>query len=127
MRVFCSIQKRLLCLCPSPGRAGKGRRPCGTIAQQTVNLALDTIRLIMEREEKRGAAELQLHSDQGFLYTSQAYFSLTKQYNITPSLSGLGNLLDNAMSENFFSILKTKCIYQYKPAAVFQSSEMIDR
>ena len=28
VRVFCSIQKRLLCLCPPPGQAGEGCRPC---------------------------------------------------------------------------------------------------
>ena len=54
-----------------------------TATQQTVNLVLDTIRLAMKREKKRAAAELQLHSDQGFQYTSQAYFQLTKQYGIT--------------------------------------------
>ena len=55
-----------------------------TGTQQTVNLVLDTIRLAMKQEKKRVAAELQLHSDQGFQYTSQAYFQLTKQYGITP-------------------------------------------
>lgn len=44
-----------------------------TAAQQTVNLVLDTIRLAMKREKKRVAAEVQLHSDQGFQYTSQGY------------------------------------------------------
>ena len=86
-----------------------------TGTQQTVNLVLDTIRFAM-RKEKRGAAELQLHSDQGFQYTSQAYFQLTKQYGITPSMSRRGNPYDNAMAENFFSILKTECIYRHKPA-----------
>ena len=43
-----------------------------TGTQQTVNLVLDTIRLAMKREEKRVAAELQLHSDQGAQYASQA-------------------------------------------------------
>ena len=41
-----------------------------TGTKQTVNLVLDTIRLAMRKEKKRGAAELQLHSDQGFQYTS---------------------------------------------------------
>ena len=41
-----------------------------TGTQQTVNLVLDTIRLAMRREKKRVAAELHLHSDQGFQYTS---------------------------------------------------------
>ena len=40
-----------------------------TAVQQTVNLVLDTIRLAMKAEKKRIAAELQLHSDQGFQYT----------------------------------------------------------
>ena len=76
-----------------------------TATQQTVNLVLDTIRLAM-----------QLHSDQGFQYISQAYFKLTKEYGITPSMSRKGNPYDNAMAENFFSILKTECIYRHKPA-----------
>ena len=73
-----------------------------TGTQQTINLVLDTIRLAMKREKKRVAAELHLHSDQGFQYTSQAYFDLTKSYGITPSMSRRGNCYDNAMAENFF-------------------------
>lgn len=47
-----------------------------TATAQTVNLVLDTIRLAMKKEKRKVAAELQLHSDQGFQYTSQAYFDL---------------------------------------------------
>ena len=61
---------------------------------KTVNLVLDTIRLAMRREKKRVTAELQLHSDQGFQYTSQAYFNLTKSYGITPSMSRRANPYD---------------------------------
>ena len=57
---------------------------------------------------------MQLHSDQGFQYTSQAYFNLTKSYGITLSMSRRGNPYDNALAENFFSILKTECIYRTK-------------
>ena len=71
-----------------------------TATTQTVNLVLDTIRLAMQKE-KIVAAELQLHSDQGSQYTSQAYFNLTKEYGITPSMSRRGNCYDNAMAENF--------------------------
>lgn len=81
----------------------------------------------MKREKKRVAAELQLHSDQGFQYTSPAYFNLTQAYGITPSMSRKGNPYDNAMAENFFSILKTECIYRHKPAAFSEANEMIDR
>lgn len=98
-----------------------------TGTKQTVNLVLDTIRLAMRKEKKRAAAELQLHSDQGFQYTSQAYFHLTKSYGITPSMSRRGNCYDNAMAENFFSILKTECIYRHKPASFREANEMIER
>ena len=98
-----------------------------TATQQTVNLVLDTIRQAVRNEKKKVAAELQLHSDQGFQYTSQAYFKLTKQYGITPSMSRRGNPYDNAMAENFFSILKTECIYRHKPATFSEADEMIDR
>ena len=66
-----------------------------------------------KRKEKI-TAELQLHSDQGFQYTSQAYFNLTQSYGITPSMSRRGNPYDNALAENFFSILKTECIHRIK-------------
>lgn len=97
-----------------------------TATQQTVNLVLDTIRLAMKAEKKRVAAELQLHSDQGFQYTSHAYFNLTKEYGITPSMSRRGNCYDNAMAENFFSILKTECIYRQKIKTFQQARELIN-
>jgi transposase InsO family protein len=98
-----------------------------TGTEQTVNLVLDTVRLAMRKEKKKVAAELQLHSDQGFQYTSQAYFKLTQRYGITPSMSRRGNCYDNAMAENFFSILKTECIYRHKPASFVEANDMIDR
>ena len=98
-----------------------------TGTEQTVNLVLDTIRLAMKQEEKKVAAELQLHSDQGAQYASQEYFELTQTYGITPSMSRRGNPYDNAMAENFFSILKTECIYRHKPATFSEANEMIDR
>lgn len=98
-----------------------------TGTEQTVNLVLDTIRLAMRKEKRKVAGELQLHSDQGFQYTSQAYFNLTQEYGITPSMSRRGNCYDNAMAENFFSILKTECIYRHKPASLREANEMIER
>ena len=83
-----------------------------TGTEQNINLVLSTIRAAKRKEKV--TAELQLHSDQGFQYTSQAYYSLTKSYHITPSMSSRGNPYDNAMAENFFSILKTECIYRTK-------------
>ena len=96
-----------------------------TGTSQSVNLVLDTIRLAMQKE-KKVAAELQLHSDQGSQYTSQAYFDLTKEYGLTPSMSRRGNCYDNAMAENFFSILKTECIYRHQAATFKEAKTLID-
>jgi Transposase and inactivated derivatives len=92
--------------------------------EQTVRLVLDTIRAA-ERKEKV-TAELQLHSDQGFQYTSSAYFNLTQEYGITPSMSRRGNCYDNAMAENFFGILKTECIYRANPKTIVEAKQLID-
>ena len=95
-----------------------------TGTNQSVNLVLDTIRLAMQKEKV--TAELHLHSDQGSQYTSQAYFDLTQEYGITPSMSRRGNCYDNAMAENFFSILKTECIYRHAPATFEEARTLID-
>ena len=70
---------------------------------QSTGLVLDTIRIA--REKEKITAELQLHSDQGFQYTSKAYHTLTKEYGITPPMSRRANCYDNydnAVTENFF-------------------------
>lgn len=95
-----------------------------TGTEQTVSLVLNTIRSAFRKETVAG--ELQLHSDQGFQYTSQAYFTLTSEYGITPSMSRRGNCYDNAMAENFFSILKTECIYRHKLKTFEDARQLID-
>lgn len=95
-----------------------------TGSEQSTKLVLDTIRSAKRKEKV--TAELQLHSDQGFQYTSQAYFKLTQQYGMTPSMSRRGNPYDNAFAEKFFSILKTECTYHTKIATLSQAKELID-
>jgi putative transposase len=95
-----------------------------TGTEQNVNLVLSTIRTAKRKEKV--TAELQLHSDQGFQYTSQAYFKLTQSYGITPSMSRKGNPYDNALAENFFSILKTECIYRTKLKTYQEARLLID-
>ena len=92
--------------------------------EQTVNLVLNTIKEAKQKEV--ATTELQLHSDQGFQYTSSGYFNLTKEYGITPSMSRRGNCYDNAMAENFFGILKTECIYRHKPKTLDDARQLID-
>lgn len=95
-----------------------------TGTEQNTNLVLSTIRAAKKKEKV--TAEVQLHSDQGFQYTSQAYFKLTQSYGITPSMSRRGNPYDNALAENFFSILKTECIYRTKLKTYEEASLLID-
>ena len=92
--------------------------------EQSIHLVLNTIRAAKKAEKV--TADLQLHSDQGFQYTSQAYFKLTQEYNITPSMSRRGNPYDNALAENFFSILKTECINRQKIASFEEARQLID-
>lgn len=94
-----------------------------TGTEQSINLVLRTIRQAKRKEAV--TAELQLHSDQGVQYTSQAYYSLTQKYGITPSMSRRGNCYDNAMAENFFSILKTECLRRQKPKSPEQARLLI--
>ena len=95
-----------------------------TGTEQNINLVLSTIRAAKKKEKV--TAELQLHSDQGFQYTSQAYFKLTQSYGITPSMSRRGNPYDNALAENFFSILKTECIHRVKLQTFAEARRLID-
>jgi len=95
-----------------------------TGTEQTVNLVLNTIRAAKETEKV--TTEVQLHSDQGLQYTSHAYFNLTQQYGITPSMSRRGNCYDNAMAENFFSILKSECINRQKINSFDEANSLID-
>ena len=96
-----------------------------TSTTQNVNLVLNTIKAAKRKEKVTG--ELQLHSDQGFQYTSQGYFKLTQSYNIIPSMSRRGNPYDNALAENFFSILKTEWIYRVKLQTFEEARSLINQ
>ena len=69
-----------------------------TDKEQSIKLVLDTIKAAKRKEKI--TAEVQLHSGQGFQYTSQAYFNLTQSYGITPSMSRRGNPYDNALASS---------------------------
>ena len=94
-----------------------------TAKEQSIKLVLDTIKEAKRKEKVTG--ELQLHSDQGFQYTSHAYFNLTQSYGIKQSMSRRGNPYDNALAENFFSILKAECIHRVKLKTYEQASLLI--
>ena len=86
-----------------------------TATQQTINLVLNTIKAAKRKEKI--TAKLQLHSDQGFQYTSQAYFNLTQSYGKIQSTSRRGNPYDNALTE---------CIYRTKLNSFEKTEKVID-
>ena len=86
-------------------------------------LVTDTIKAAMKM--KKVTVKRQLHSDQGLQYTSHAYFSLTKEYGISQSMSRRANPYDNAVAENFFGMLKTECIYPCKPQTIAQARQLV--
>ena len=68
-----------------------------TAKDQSIKLVLDTIKAAKKKEKVTGE-----------------YFNLTQSYGIKQSMSRRGNPYDNALAENFFSILKTECIHRVK-------------
>lgn len=71
-------------------------------------------------------AGLILHSDQGCQYTSYDYNNLIKTLGIVPSMSCPGSPYDNACIENFFSILKTECLYREKPQTIVEAIALVE-
>jgi transposase InsO family protein len=92
--------------------------------EQNVNLVTTTIQDALKKEKVAGG--LALHSDQGFQYSSHAYFRLTQDYGITPSMSRRGNCLDNACMENFFGMLKTEWIQRRKFASFPEAQQAVE-
>jgi len=64
-----------------------------------------------------------LHSDQGWQYQMRQYQEKLKENKIKQSMSRKGNCLDNAVMENFFSIIKSELLYLEK----FDSVESLKR
>ena len=86
----------------------------------TVELVTSMVKNALIKEKVTDG--LILHSDQGHQYTSTAYHGvLTKEYNITLSMSRKGNCWDNAPMENFFGQLKEEWIRQF-PNSDFEST-----
>ena len=90
----------------------------------SLELVLKTLKQAKEKEVVTDG--LILHSDQGTQYTSHAYYALTKEYNITPSMSRRGNCWDNAVMENFFGHLKEEALRQFPNPTFEEAHQMID-
>jgi len=92
--------------------------------QNSHELVMRTVKLAHQKEMVTDG--LILHSDQGYQYTSQSYFALTKEYNITPSMSRRGNCWDNAVIENFFGHLKEEAMKQHPNPSFEEAKQIID-
>lgn len=90
----------------------------------SINLVINTVKDAFKKEVVTNG--LALHSDQGFQYTSQAYFNLTKEYGIKPSMSRRGNCFDNASIENFFGHLKSECTRRVKILTFNEGKQLVD-
>ncbi|NKZ21231.1 IS3 family transposase [Streptococcus ovuberis] len=75
---------------------------------QDTEVVLDTLNQL---ELSQGAL---LHSDQGSVYTSKAYFQACTEKGITRSMSRKGTPADNACIEWFHSVLKSETFYLHK-------------
>ncbi len=94
-----------------------GRENSVALVQRTLHQA---------QQKEKVTDGLILHSDQGQQYTSQAYFVLTSEYNITPSMSRRGNCWDNAPVENFFGHLKEEALRQYTDLSFEEAQQVIE-
>jgi transposase InsO family protein len=92
--------------------------------QNSLELVLNTLKQAVYKEMVTDG--LILHSDQGYQYTSQSYFTLTQEYNITPSMSRRGNCWDNAVIENFFGHLKEEALRQAFHPTFEEAKQIID-
>jgi putative transposase len=84
----------------------KSRRVVGwaTRANLEAALALDALRWALA--DRRPAAGLLMHSDQGSQYVANDYQAMLAAHGLVCSMSRRGNCWDNAVAESFFSTLE---------------------
>jgi len=92
--------------------------------QNSVRLVIDTLKEAKHKEKI--TEDILLHSDQGYQYTSQAYFLLTEAYKMIPSMSRRGNCWDNASMESFFGHFKEEALRQFPIPTFEQAQEIVD-
>lgn len=77
-------------------------------SRQTTDLVLQGLLMAMWRRKPK--SKVLIHSDQGAQFTSIDWASFVKHHNLEHSMSRRGNCHDNAVAENFFSLLKRERI-----------------
>jgi transposase InsO family protein len=97
------------------------RRIVGWAMAERMTSALTIKALKMALQQRKPAAGLIHHSDQGSQYTDQKYRGLLGDYGLQASMNGVGSWYDNAPMESFFGTLKSErvhhCIYHTREEA----------
>lgn len=73
---------------------------------QTANLAIAALK--MGIAQRKPAAGMICHTDQGAVYGANSYREVLAAHGMRPSMSRKGNCHDNAVAESFFSNLKNE-------------------
>ena len=94
------------------------------------SLAIDALKMAITKR-KPAPGTLMHHSDQGVQYACSEYTEMLSAYDITPSMSRVGNPYDNAKAERFMRTLKTEQIdgtlYRDRQEAERAIGDFIDR
>jgi len=88
------------------------RRIVGWSMDATQTAALPMAAMNMALAQRKPAAGLIFHSDQGTVYASSDYRELLQANNVLPSMSRKGVCYDNAVAESFFSNLKNEAMHE---------------
>ncbi len=86
------------------------RRVVGWAMDITQVVTLPTAALQMAIVQRKPAAGLIFHSDQGSAYGANSYRELMAKHGVKASMSRKGNCHDNAVAESFFSSLKNEAM-----------------
>ena len=86
------------------------RRVVGWSAQPTLSRRGPIEALTSAIRDRRPAAGLVAHSDQGSQYGSDDYRALIRRHGLVASMSRRGNCHDNAPAESFFASLKSDLV-----------------
>ena len=77
-----------------------------------MSLVFDTVRSMAENPDVSSLADILIHSDQGFHYTSPEFIARIRKLAMVQSMSRKGNCVDNAPVESFFGHLKDEVDYR---------------
>ena len=92
------------------------------------HIGLDLVKRVVTQLKKKGLnKETLIHSDMGWTYTHYSYIEHLKKLGVQQSMSRKGNCWDNACMENFFGLMKSETIKQFKRLlSVDEMNKLID-